>query len=510
MTEKTVRGAWGVGVCGALLLTVLQAGLATAQEPGSYGPLSFSSVSAGSSHTCGLTTSGTLYCWGSNLHGNLGNGAADGGYAVPFRGAAGLALASVSADGSHTCAVMAQGAAYCWGQNVHGQLGIGTADTLAHTSPTAVAGGIRFVSVTAGGQRTCGVTTTGPAYCWGSNAAGGLGDGTRKDSAVPAPVAGGLTFAAVSAGGEHTCGVTTNGAAYCWGSNDSGQLGNDTTDLSCPGVDHGCSKTPLLVLGGLTFRSLSTGTSHTCGVTAGGKAYCWGANTFGQLGDGSTDDRSRPVLVAGGLAFGSVSTGESHTCGVSSDGRIYCWGRNDRGELGSTSAHESCQGSGCSMVPVAVSGGLAFTTVSAGGKHTCGLTTAGVVYCWGANGSGQLGDGTRDQSMIPVPVFGQANARNLSPLPPGVAEALVKLQRAAPVAPAPMVDSLGVRKSLAGTGAIVGGVVGTIVGGAGFYHFGRCDSRSNCARPSVAFLGAALGGASGAIVGAAIGSVIRR
>ena len=199
-----------------------------------------------------------------------------------------------------------------------------------------------------------------------------------------------LTFAAVSAGSSHTCGVTPDGTTYCWGDNTFGELGDGTTTNRT---------TAVRVLGGLTFASVSAGNLSTCGVTTGGAAYCWGWNGAGQLGDGTTTNRAVPVTVLGGLTFTTLTAGLNHSCGVTTAGAAYCWGQNSHGQLGdgTTTGRNS---------PVAVVGALVFAAVSAGGYHTCGLTTAHAAYCWGQNTGGQLGDGTTTDGTSPVPVLG--------------------------------------------------------------------------------------------------------
>jgi alpha-tubulin suppressor-like RCC1 family protein len=199
-------------------------------------------------------------------------------------------FAQLSAGYGHECGVTPAGAAYCWGVNFSGELGAGTNNSALF--PTLVLGGLTFAQVSAGQYRTCGVTTAGAAYCWGQNFAGQLGDGTTTDRTSPVPVLGEFTFAQVSVGpvGLHNCGVTTVGAAYCWGWNALGQLGDGTT------TDR---TSPVPVLGGLTFARVSAGNGHTCGVTTDGVAYCWGNNNYGQLGNGTTTNSSVPVKVAG-------------------------------------------------------------------------------------------------------------------------------------------------------------------------------------------------------------------
>jgi alpha-tubulin suppressor-like RCC1 family protein len=204
---------------------------------------------------------------------------------------------------------------------------------------------------------------------------------------TPAPA---LSFRQVSGGAFHTCGVTTSNQAYCWGSNFIGQLGDGTTTQSLR---------PVAVAGGLLFRQVSAGGDHNCGVTTGNRAYCWGRNRDGQLGNGTFRNRLVPVAVAGGLRFRQVSAGADHTCGVTLDNRAFCWGKNGQGRLGDGTTDID------RPRPVAVSGGLFFLRVSAGGDHTCGATTANQAYCWGNNRFGQLGEGgTVSQSPTPVAV----------------------------------------------------------------------------------------------------------
>jgi len=227
-------------------------------------------------------------CWGWNFTGQLGSGdTVSRTSPTPVTG--GLTFTAISAGGFHTCGLTLDGAAYCWGSNsgyytgyygsrsVYGWLGTG--DTLARAMPTPVIGGLTFVAISAGGYHTCGLTTNSVAYCWGSNSLGQLGTGDNATRTAPTLVAGGLTFAAMSAGNHHTCGLTPNGVAYCWGED--------------------YSAAPLPVPGGLTFASISAGNGYTCGLTSNGKAYCWGNGSWGQLGNGAYAYRGYPTKVLG-------------------------------------------------------------------------------------------------------------------------------------------------------------------------------------------------------------------
>jgi alpha-tubulin suppressor-like RCC1 family protein len=305
------------------------------------GGLTFDSLSVGSYHTCGVTRGGEAHCWGAGLWGQLGNGTTIN-RTSPVAVVGGHAFASVSAGGGHTCGVTSAGRAYCWGYNQSGALGDG--DVITRTSPVEVVGGLTFASLSAGGAHTCGVTLAGEAYCWGSNTDGTLGDGTNTDRTMPGTVAGGLIFATVSAGDDrHTCAITTAGGAYCWGANFDGELGDGTMDPQTA---------PVAVVGGLTFASLSAGGGHTCGVTPADVVYCWGYNVHGQLGDGTTTERqTSPVAVVGGLTFPSLSVGDFHTCGLTRAGAAYCWGYNLDGQLGDGTTIDRTS-------PMAVAGGI--------------------------------------------------------------------------------------------------------------------------------------------------------
>jgi YD repeat-containing protein len=346
-------------------------------------------IAAGYSHSCGLTTAGAAYCWGDNSGGQVGDGTTGTPALTPVAVAGGLTFEQLSAGLIHTCGLTAAGAAYCWGNNDYGQLGDGAG--ISRSTPVAVSGGLTFTQLSAGWIHTCGVTTTGAAYCWGDNSGSQIGDGTTN-TWVPAPVAvlGGLTFDQISAGAAHTVGLTAEGAAYGWGGNNYGQLGDGTT------IDR---STPVVVSGGLTFEQLSAGFGHTMGLTTAGAAYSWGYNQWGQLGEGTTTNRSTPTAVQGGLTFGRLSAGQSHSLGMTSSGAAYAWGSNAFGRLGDGTGIDS-------STPVAVSGGLTFTQLSAGGGHSVGVTAARVAYAWGINTPGALGDGTTTHRSTPVVVSG--------------------------------------------------------------------------------------------------------
>lgn len=297
-------------------------------------------------------------------------------------------------EGAHTCGVTTDNRAYCWGINDYGQLGDGTkTDQLR---PVAVVGGLRFRQISTGDRHTCGVTTDFHAYCWGSNDSGQLGVNPFAPGVDgPAPVAGGKLFRTVEAGLTHSCGMSyPDNRAFCWGLNNRGQLGDGTT---------GSRPTPVAVVGLRQFRQVVVGYYHSCGVTTANWAYCWGDSQFGQVGDSSAAwKRLTPVRVAGTRQFRQIATGSYHTCAVTAaDNRGYCWGRNDAGQIGDGTLSPR-------RWPRAVAGTLNLRRVTAGGGssygNTCAETIGSRAYCWGAGGA--LGDGTTTRRLTPVAVVG--------------------------------------------------------------------------------------------------------
>lgn len=346
-------------------------------------------------------TSGHAFMWGDNSYGQLGTGTTTDSLTPIAAGVpgvlAGKRLTAISASNENTC-VVADGQAYCWGDNSHGQLGNNS--TTESLSPVHVAAfqGMTVTAVTSGLDMSCAVAA-GAAYCWGSNRFGQLGNGSTDDSLVPVPVVteanalAGKAVTSISAQGDYTCAVA-DAAAYCWGHNLSGQLGNGNK------LD---SHVPVAVTGlaGKTVTAVSARYDTTCAV-ADAKAYCWGSNAYGQMGNTTPAESSTPIAVydsgvLAGRTITRISTG-AHSCAVA-DGMAFCWGYNLDGQLGDASNTESKR-----PVAVATDGVLAgkvVTDISTGGSQSCAVAD-GRPYCWGDNSYGQLGTGDQTSSNVPV------------------------------------------------------------------------------------------------------------
>ena len=321
----------------------------------------------------------------------------------PGISALGTVLTGVVAGGLHTCAIDAAASLYCWGYNGNGTIGDGT--RTHRYSPTRIGTGINFTQVATGIGHSCALTDTGAAYCWGKNESGQLGDGTTTDRAVPTAVLGGLAFSSIDVGYTHSCALTSTGVAYCWGADSLGQLGDGS-----PAVRQ---LQPVVVAGNNTFTVIRAGNTHTCALQdVTGYAYCWGANSTGQVGNGTggnaTDRVTTPVAVSGGNSFAQIDVGSSHTCALltnqNASNKMYCWGWNDNGQLGIATT-ELCRGTvKCSRIPLKLPSNVKLISITAGSTHTCGIISTGTAYCWGSNSNGQLGDGTTIDRAAPTAI----------------------------------------------------------------------------------------------------------
>ena len=350
-------------------------------------------IAAGSAHTCAVLDDGTARCWGENGNGQLGNGTTDD-TSVPVAVSGLTDAIDIVTGTAHSCALLADGTARCWGLNA-GQLGNGTSGPGASsTVPVTVSGLADAVDLAAGINHSCALLADGTARCWGVNGQGQLGSGfsgSGTNSNVPLTVAGLTDTIAISAVGNTSCAALADGTARCWGGNSNGQLGDGTTTDS---------NVPVAVSGLTDTVAIATGGAHTCAVLADGAARCWGFNGDGRLGNGTNTESCVPVVVSGLSDAVAITAGAAHSCARLADGTARCWGNNGLGRLGNGIS------GGTSNVPVVVSNLTDAVDITAGSFHTCAVLSDGGARCWGAGADGRLGDGTTTNSNLPVPVVG--------------------------------------------------------------------------------------------------------
>jgi alpha-tubulin suppressor-like RCC1 family protein len=385
-----------VHLVGSTFACLLALGAGDAVLAAQDGPsVRFVKVAAGGTHSCALTDEGAAYCWGADYFGNLGNGTAltePQLRASPVEMPAGVRFTTISVGGGHSCALATDGRAYCWGPDLHGEVGDGAPAEPRHAPvPVAAPAGTTFQRISAGLAYTCGVTSRGQVYCWGVDRWNVLGHGGRVSGDQPAPLEvvlpAGVGFTEISAGHSSTCGIGDNGRAYCWGMDEEwGGLG-DGRELRVGGVS---SPVEVLLPAGVVAVAIASGAYHGCLLAASGKVYCWGHDQDGQLGNGpgvSVTWFAPAEVPLPGLSFTALSVGAEHTCALEAGGTLYCWGNEYLGRLGTRGERYSGQ------TPAAPAGERTYTSVSAGHTHTCAADADGRAYCWGEGAGGKMGNG---------------------------------------------------------------------------------------------------------------------
>lgn len=355
------------------------------------------SITAGFTNVCALDD-GQAYCWGEGLFGGLGNGTNAPESAVPVPVSGGHVFREIHTRSSHVCALDDQDRTWCWGANVFGQLG--APDSVFDSNvPVEVATAPAFEKLRVGAFHNCGLTAAGAAYCWGSNGGGALGIGTVSEKELaPTAVVGGHVFQDLALGSNFSCGLDDQGDIWCWGQKAAALgLGNDV-----PWENPVPQKLDLPT----TFQSITASPYHVCALDVGGSIWCWGQGEGGQLGVAPDSpwffEVFTPTKLPGTRTYVAVYAGGHHTCALDDQGIAWCWGANDLGQLGTgdlTADHE----------PREVMGGLTFVELALGENTTCGRTTDGSTYCWGDGNSGRLGDGTTGGSW-PLPTAVRAPA----------------------------------------------------------------------------------------------------
>jgi alpha-tubulin suppressor-like RCC1 family protein len=315
------------------------------------------STSAGNSHSLGVRANGSLWAWGLNSFGRLGDDTLTSRRS-PVSVVGGFTdWISASAGNSHSLGVRANGSLWAWGLNSFGRLGDNT--VTSRSSPVSVVGGFSDWISASAGYHSLGVRANGSLWAWGNNASGRLGDGTATNRSSPVSVVGGFSdWISASAGGGHSLGVRANGSLWAWGNNGQGRLGDDTVTSR---------SSPVSVVGGFTdWISASAGNSHSLGVRANGTLWAWGYNGQGRLGDNTATNRSSPVSVVGGFTDWISASAGYHSLGVRANGSLWAWGRNGRGQLGDDTVTSRSS-------PVSVVGGFTDWISASAGYHSLGV-----------------------------------------------------------------------------------------------------------------------------------------
>jgi alpha-tubulin suppressor-like RCC1 family protein len=388
-------------------------------------------LAAGLSHVCAVKADGTLWCWGANGYGQLGDGTYVDRAAPTAVAVLGADVVQVAAGEEFTCARKRDGTVWCWGDNFMGQLGTGDTSVQAVTIPAPVAAlGATVADVAAGGERACARLGDGTLWCWGN---GYPGDGSSaRQLATPMQVTAlGATVASVSLSRGDICARKTDGSLWCWGDNSGGQLGNGSTQKStvpievtalghavasvsssyqdtcatktdgtlfCWGYRNDSATPAQMASLGADVVQVAVGEGHTCARKHDGTLWCWGGNNRGQLGDGTTFYRDDPVQVAGLAGTLDVAVSSGFTCAVAANAALRCWGANEYGQLG-TGANDT------QTTPRAVASlGAGVAQLAAGYFSFCARKTDGSVWCWGRDATALLANGSPVYQPIPVEI----------------------------------------------------------------------------------------------------------
>lgn len=345
---------------------------------------SFVSVATGLRFTCGVRHDGSMYCWGDNSQKQLGINATQSTYPTPMQ-LSGSRWQAVTAGQNHACALDASNLLTCWGVADSGQLGktVASGEPVANGQVTQLADA-DWTTVGAGSYHTCAKKQDNTLWCWGANFAGQLGLGVNRVANPqtgksqwnsPTKVSDDVNWALLAVGSSHACATKNDATLWCWGSNSDGQIGSGSTTTAFSPTQVGNA--------GVVW--VSAGGSHTCATYGDGALACWGLNDAGQLGDGTTSKKNVPTAVPGNN-WAVVEAGAAHTCAIKTDGSLWCWGDNTSGQLGDGTTVGHVQPTEVKSV----AGAWAALSLSNG--NSCGLLATGSLYCWGDNSKGQIGD----------------------------------------------------------------------------------------------------------------------
>lgn len=347
-------------------------------------------IAAGDFHTIALKSDGTLWSWGNNWKGQLGDGTITGRYAPAQIGTT-TNWSAVAAGYLYTIALKSDGTLWAWGDNSHGQLGIGSIDADAHSTPVQIGIDTNWKAVTTGGYHAIALKNDGTLWAWGNNYSGQLGNGLTTSIKTPVQIGADTNWAAVEAGFSYTIALKNDGTLWAWGDNGRGQL--------CDGsiIER---HAPIQVGFDTTWTTMAAEERHTIAMKNDGTLWACGDNQNGQLGIGSTDHNvhSTPIQIGTDTTWTTVAAGASHSIAQKTDGTMWAWGDNWGGQLGDDTITER-------HAPVKIGANTSWTTVAARDSHTFALKNDGTLWAWGYNSDGQLGDGTVIERHAPVQIM---------------------------------------------------------------------------------------------------------
>ena len=355
---------------------------------GCNGERIFIKISAGLSHTLGIKSDGSLWAWGDNTFGELGNGTTIS-TTIPIRIGTESNWADIAAGEYHSLAVKSNGTLWAWGRNYYGTLGDGT-NTNRNAPVQEVLGHTDWKNVAGGGEFSIAIKTNGTMWGWGYNVNGQIGTYFGNNPNYPFKINNDNNWLSISCGIAHTLALKSNGTLWAWGSNSNGALGIGSVATVYGPIQVGLAS---------NWVNLASGGLHSMGIKGDGTLWAWGNNYDGELGDGTTVTKNAPVQVGTSTNWVSIAGGWFHSAALKSDGTLWAWGNNAYGQLASGAFTLPV------LNPVQVGNELGWSSIAAGGYHIAGIKSYGTLFTWGRNSNGQLGDGSnigKNDLVMPV------------------------------------------------------------------------------------------------------------